>query len=164
MNDNKIYFKNFITANRGFTLIELLVVVAIIGILAGIVLASLGNARDKGNDAKTKGQLVTMRRDMESYFASNGNYGPAAGGTNGCANPPTVLPWSDSASALSQVSNPSIYVMGAGGLLCITTGTAWAAQAQFKGSSGYFCVDSLGNATTTTGSTISTSGPDVTCG
>ncbi len=38
--------------NKGFSLIELLIVVAIMGILAAVVLSSLGTAREKARDAR----------------------------------------------------------------------------------------------------------------
>ena len=63
---------------KGFTLIELLVVVAIIGILATVILASLGSAQERARDAKRQQDIRTIQTQLEMYYFENGRYPSSA--------------------------------------------------------------------------------------
>ena len=68
------YTKSMNMKSKGFTLIELLVVVAIIGILATVVLASLSSARERARDAKRLADIKTIQNALEIYHLENGSY------------------------------------------------------------------------------------------
>jgi prepilin-type N-terminal cleavage/methylation domain-containing protein len=68
----KKYNKRLASNQSGFTLIELLVVIAIVGILSGVILASLNSARKKGQVAAIKSNLRNVIPKAElTYDDSN---------------------------------------------------------------------------------------------
>lgn len=138
---------------KGFTLIELLVVVAIIGILASVVLASLNSARNKGSDAAIKSAVSNARAQAELYFDNGQNYTgvcTAAGGVS-----PLILNAAQKLGSLATVeATAQAFVYNSGGAaatlgdaVCHDSAGAWAAIVSLKApstASAGWCVDSTG--------------------
>jgi prepilin-type N-terminal cleavage/methylation domain-containing protein len=138
---------------KGFTLIELLVVVAIIGILASVVLASLNTARTKGSDAAIKAAMSNARAQAELFYDSGATYLNvcASGTTNGIY--PIIL---SAAQKLASGNTPATaaatpFAYSAAGAanssVCHDSAGAWAAITSLKApgtASAGWCVDSTG--------------------
>jgi len=128
---------------KGFTLIELLVVVAIIGILASVVLASLNTARAKGADTKIIAQLSGMRAQALLYSAAG-----TAVAIGNCATTPGTL--FDTANTglgglLSGVTLTGSACYSSAFNAGAVDGATWAAAALLSTGQA-FCVDSTGAA------------------
>ena len=65
---------NFRKKSKSFTLIELLVVIAVIGLLASIVLVSLGGARKKARDARRQADIRQISTAMEMAYSDDEAY------------------------------------------------------------------------------------------
>jgi prepilin-type N-terminal cleavage/methylation domain-containing protein len=63
-----------VSRSRGFTLIELLTVIAVLGILAAIIIPTVGGARDSADRAATKAQFSQWIAAMEMYRQEYGFY------------------------------------------------------------------------------------------
>ena len=73
--------KNLSKTKSGFTLIELLTVIAIIGILAAIIIPTVGAVKVAANKARTKTQFSQWSVSM-GLFKSEYGYYPAIGSAN----------------------------------------------------------------------------------
>jgi len=163
-------------------------VVAIIGILASVVLASLTSARSKGKDAAIFAQLSNARAQAELYFATNGNYGSSYTDLTMATNPGGV----DITPATTAVACDTLYATSSGGIFTTsssssgldniikgacasgatvitasvddTTATKWALSATGVTPSTYYCVDSTGTSKSyTSAPTITSVAPGPAC-
>ena len=127
-----------------------MVVIAIIGILASVVLASLNTARGKGADAAIKSNLNNVRAQAELFYDSQS---PSPSYIGVCTNVATMTGAATTA--------------GATGVKCAeNTNLGWAVEGQLKGdTTKWYCVDSSGLSAlnTTTKITAGAASGDYSC-
>lgn len=138
---------------KGFTLIELLIVIAIIGVLASVVLASLNNARIKGTDAAIKSDLNGLREEAAIYYDDNSQfYATTPYALGACPTTASTGNIFADSKILSAITD-AITKNGGGAASisqCVATATTWAVAVQLKTSDGAgvnpdsWCVDSVG--------------------
>ncbi|MCA9354052.1 MAG: type II secretion system protein [Candidatus Kaiserbacteria bacterium] len=158
------------TLQRGFTLIELLVVIAIIGILAAVVLASLNDARDGGQDASIKQSMGNLRSQAEL------NYNQAGYTYAGVCSESQVQSLLEAAANNRSETGKTVNYTGVGAadtVTCADNASGYAANAPLNiqwdnggvMTTAFWCVDSTGFSGTTTAATIDATGAaeDVTC-
>ena len=90
---------------HAFTLIELIVVIAVIIILAGLVLSTVGYVQKKGARSRAETEIAAISAACENYKADNGVYPRGNGADPSTGTPPFDT---DNLNAKTQ-GNPSNY-------------------------------------------------------
>jgi len=131
------------------------VVIAIIGILSAVVLASLNNARTKGQAAAVKANLANARAEAELFYDGNSSSYDGV-----CAETGTNTIGDNVRAALNAGADGSALVTAR----CFDDTDEWAAYATLPGTPAtYTCVDYKGAATTSTIAIPTSTDGDVDC-
>ena len=152
-----------------FTLVELIIVVAIIGVLSGVVVISLGDETDQARDASTRLAVASLRapaiseslkRGVTGKTVCNKLYGKIRGGKD------HVDTWT--ASATCSTGHADAEVIGE--VCCHSKASQWVVWGRlstFTSSTSttedYFCIDDDGFQDVVDSSTIVLSGSDFKC-
>jgi prepilin-type N-terminal cleavage/methylation domain-containing protein len=149
---------------KGFTLIELLVVIAIIGLLAGIVLVSLGGARESAQDARRQTDIRNIGTAMELCYEDSTCGGIGGGGESNAYISQITMP-AEIGSHMPSVPGDPISTGSCAGFYCWKqnaadpqTYCAYAQLSSYDGAVGggddYFCTSEHGVATERDGTVV----------
>lgn len=137
-----------ITYSRGFTLIELLVVVALIGVLATVVVITLGSAKKTGEDSSVQANLHTVASQAELFFANHNSYLPQGGvamsAVGAC---PAYDPDGETMFEVDQPMAEALLEAGknGSGSACHNASNSWAVAIGLKQTAGFsWCADHRG--------------------
>lgn len=70
----RVSWKHYRKNTMGFTLLELLVVIAIIGIISSATVVNLNQAKAKARDARRLSDITQLRKALEIYYYTVGEY------------------------------------------------------------------------------------------
>ena len=127
---------------KGFTLIELLIVIAIIGVLAGAVVISLGDETNKAQKATTKLNVRSVATEAQIDAANQTRTGATlcADGVAAGNSSVTAVAVGD-ADDLTDTNELAVTDVGA--IVCVSREEEWVIIGRTSATEGW-CVDSAG--------------------